>query len=87
MIDHKVFLPEILYKHKNNTDVAFDVIGGRLTNSAIQTIKVRWWNITNPENIFYIDTQETVSVPHEKSFDWLEYGKLDDKRSKWEVIL
>ncbi len=57
----------ILYKHKFNTDVAFSE-QYRYTdyNKKIIKLKVRWFNIVNPKNIYFIDN-DYIQI---KSEDW-----------------
>lgn len=79
-----MFDPNYLYKHINNTDVAFQVtlIG---FNDYSQFISVRWFNIVNPDNIFLIDTQQGITVPDEDSHKWIRFAVLTE-RNEWKVV-
>lgn len=73
-----------LYKHINNTDVAFQVTSIGFTGYS-QLISVRWFNIVNPENIQMIDTQHSISVLDEDSHNWIKYAVLTENND-WKVV-
>lgn len=73
-----------LYKHINNTDVAFQVTSIGFTGYS-QLISVRWFNIVNPENIQMIDTQHGISVLDEDSHNWIKYAVLTENND-WKVV-
>lgn len=50
-------LPNTLYKHKNNTDVAFSPISVRQQDKSLLLFG-RWYNIVNPTNVFFIEDDE-----------------------------
>jgi hypothetical protein len=79
-----MFDPDYLYKHINNSDIAFQVTSIGFTDSS-QLISVRWFNIVNPDNIFLIDTQQGLTVPDEQSHQWIRFAKLNDEK-EWEVV-
>ena len=79
-----MFDPDYLYKHINNTDIAFQVTSIGFTDSS-QLISVKWFNIVNPNNIFMIDIQNGITVMDEQSHKWMRYARLNDKNN-WEVI-
>ena len=74
----------ILYKHINNTDVAFEIKGGRYSTSEYQILKIRWWNVVNPNNIHLIG-DDKVTIQNNKLTDWLQYAKIDGDNWKVEV--
>lgn len=79
-----MFDPNYLYKHKLNTDIAFQVTSIGFTDDS-QLISVRWFNIVNPDKIFYIDTQHSITVPDFYSHDWMKYAVLNENND-WRVI-
>jgi hypothetical protein len=72
-----------LYKHKNNTDIAFQVTALGSTSYS-QILSVRWFNIVNPDNIFLIDYQDSIVVIDEQSHDWVPYAFLNE-HNEWKV--
>jgi hypothetical protein len=72
-----------LYKHKNNTDIAFQLTATGC-NGYSQLISVRWFNIVNPDNIHLIEYQDSVTVLDEQSHDWVEYAFLNE-HNEWKV--
>jgi hypothetical protein len=69
--------PYHLYKHKNCTDTAIMPIKNPLfiPEKRGYKVKVRWFNIVNPENIFDVDVLETIFISAEHMNDWLLIGK------------
>ena len=58
-----------LMKHINNTDVAAEFLRVvRIPRGA--KVKVCWYNIVNPKNIYPIGIVEEVFIPTEKLTEW-----------------
>ena len=54
----------VLYKHKNNTDVAATFRSKTYNeNMKAYIVKLTWFNIVNPNNIFKIDNDTVVIDP------------------------
>lgn len=83
-MNRNMFDYDYLYKHINNTDVAFQVTSIGFTGYS-QLISVRWFNIVNPDNIYLIDTQHGIAVLDEHSHNWVRYAKLNENKN-WEVV-
>lgn len=66
-----------LYKHSNNTDVAILVLRSRKWANGTE-LKVQWWNIVNPNNIFYTGEQEVIVIPEEQLSNWKPYDHRND---------
>lgn len=79
-----MFDPDYLYKHKSNTDVAFQVTSIGFTSDS-QLLSVRWFNIVNTDNIFYIDAQHNITVPDYYSNDWIKFAVINNDH-KWRII-
>lgn len=82
-MNRNLFDPDYLYKHINNTDVAFQVTSIGF-NGYSQLISVKWYNVVNPDNIYLIDAEHSITVLDEQSHDWVRYAKLNEKN--WEVV-
>lgn len=83
-MNRNMFDPNYLYKHIDNTDIAFQVMSIGFTGYS-QLISVRWFNIVNPDNIYLIDTQHGITVLDEDSHKWIRFAKLDENKN-WEVV-
>lgn len=73
-----------LYKHTNNSDIAFQVITLGFTEYS-QVISVRWFNIVNPDKIELIDSQDNITVPDELSHNWIRFAFLTE-HNEWKVV-
>lgn len=57
----------VLLKHIRNTDVAILVLKKYfIPQKDYYKVKVKWMNIVNPNNIFYIGVQETLIINRKK---------------------
>jgi 2-hydroxy-3-keto-5-methylthiopentenyl-1-phosphate phosphatase len=83
-MNRNMFDPNYLYKHINNTDVAFQVMSIGFTGYS-QLISVRWFNIVNPDEIKFIDTQHSITVLDEDSHNWIKYAVLNEDK-QWKVV-
>lgn len=61
-----------LYKHNLNTDVAFSVIKQFTKPNGDIKLKVKWFNIVNPDNIFPID-DDKILITKEQIKNWKLY--------------
>lgn len=62
-----------IYKHKNCTDVAFQIITcTEKENSNILKIQGYWWNIVNFDNIHLISSDE-IEIKKEDINNWQIY--------------
>lgn len=84
MSKRNMFDPNYLYKHRNNTDVAFQVTSIGFTGYS-QLISVRWFNIVNPDNIYLIDVQHGITVHDDQSHDWIRFAFLTE-HNEWKVV-
>ena len=64
-----------LFKHDKNTDVAMQVMKRfYISEDDTYKIKIRWWNIVNPANVFYTGVQETIRIDRKKFLkEWNKY--------------
>lgn len=63
-----------LFKHINNTDVAAEFLKNYyIPEKKTYKIKISWWNIVNPDNIYPIGITETITISKEKINDWKIY--------------
>lgn len=61
-----------LYKHVNNTDVALMPIKHpfKVPGKDRYKIKISWYNVVNPVNIFPCGVTETVTIRSEDIQNW-----------------
>lgn len=71
------FLNFCLYKHKNNTDVAFEPVESTWNDDGC-FLTIRWWNITNPESWKFVAT-DNIFIKREDLPNWesIAYQKED----------
>lgn len=63
-----------LFKHKNNTDVAIEVIKMRyIPETAVFKIKVLWWNIGLCHAPWPMGLSQNIIVSKDKWRDWERY--------------
>lgn len=64
-----------LYKHKRNTDVAIMPTKPPRYSATRNVYKVRvhWFNIVNPRNVFNMNVPETIEIKAENMKDWEPY--------------
>jgi hypothetical protein len=79
-----MFDPNYLYKHKLNKDTAFQITSIGFTDDS-QLISVKWFNIVDPDNIKYIESQHGIVIPDHHSHDWMKYAILNES-NEWRVI-
>ena len=65
-------IPNTLYKHKNNTDVAFAPISVVRREKDLLLFG-RWYNIVNPTNVFFISDDE-ISIKLADVQKWEEFN-------------
>lgn len=64
----------LLYKHRNNTDVALEVLKSfYVKEKNLWKLKIRWWNIGKCHAPWCMQLTEQLEIPRE---DW---------RDNWEV--
>lgn len=49
-----------LLRHDNNTDVAIETVSATQLPNGDLDCYVNWFNIVNPDNIFYIDSEHII---------------------------
>lgn len=65
-----------LYKHDNNTDVAFEIIHmTHFENMQIWELEVEWWNIGNCHKPWDMGVSQKITIPDSKRKEWKVYGK------------
>ena len=60
-----------LYKHKNGRDVAILPVDIRYSTREVYKVKVKWYNIVNPNNVYFI-SDGRIEIKKEHLFDWKE---------------
>lgn len=66
-----------LKKHKYNNDVAVSFLHTLyIPNKQGSKIKVLWFNIVNPNNIYAIE-RETIFIKDQDLPNWLPYESID----------
>ena len=60
-----------LYKHKNCTDVAIELLRqpSFVKENSLYKMKVRWFNVVNPDNIYYI-CEGNIEIKKEDLKNW-----------------
>lgn len=68
-----MFYPNYLYKHVNNTDVAFEVIK-KFYIRETQTYKLRvgWWNVVPSHPPYPMRVFQAIEIPRSKAHDWVQ---------------
>ena len=68
--------PYRIYKHDNCTDMAIMPVENPffITEKRGYKVKVRWFNVVKPENIFDMGVMETVFIKAEDMKNWKEVG-------------
>ena len=64
----QAFKQSYIYKHKNNTDVAFYVIDANLVESKYY-LTGYWLNIVNPNNMYMLQP-DNITINLEDSCKW-----------------
>lgn len=64
-----------LYKHVNCTDVAFMPIKRPfyVPEKKVYKVKVRWFNVVNPKNVFDLGVVDHIEVKLEDTKNWRLY--------------
>jgi len=70
------FKEKTLYKHKNNTDVAIQVLYEYRPHGDHQSFHVVWWNVVRPHKEFCYNYEETIKIKTEDILNWKYYPKL-----------
>lgn len=67
--------PDVLYRHKNNYDVAFEVLNADLKDDTWK-LKVSWWNIGSCHAPWPIGVKDSIKISTESasSGEWNEMG-------------
>lgn len=67
-----------LYKHRNNTDVAFQIVKSfYVPEKRLYKFTVRWWNIVKSHPPYDMGCQEKLEIPANVwRADWLPYEPL-----------
>lgn len=64
-----------LFKHKNNTDVAFEV--NKLffvKEKRVYKLHVTWWNIGICHDPMEMNITQKIEIPFDKAKDWIDIG-------------
>jgi len=63
---------DVLYKHVNNTDVAFEIIKKfYVVEKHLWKLKVKWWRVNKANRIKYcMDITQRIEIPADKVRDW-----------------
>lgn len=62
------------YKNIHNTDVAiFPLYVRFVPQKGVYKVKVRWFNIVNPENVFDMNLTEEIQIKVEDMKNWKIY--------------
>lgn len=64
-IDTRAYFGTIIYKHENNTDVAFEIIRTHYRDAKRIKLKIFWWNIVG--NPYPLGIIENIEI---KMSDW-----------------
>jgi hypothetical protein len=61
-----------LYKHKNNTDVAFEIVKRfYVKEKDLYKIKVCWWNVVPSHKPYCMNIFQTIKIPRTVYYsDW-----------------
>ena len=59
-----------LYKHNNGRDVAILPLDIRLSTRDVYKIKVRWFNIVDPDHIFDMGCPDRIEIKKEDIRNW-----------------
>jgi hypothetical protein len=72
----------MLHKHRNNTDVAIEILRGfYVAETRVWKLTVRWWNI-GPHKPFCMGIEERLDIPAEKMAEWEPYLRSLTERSE-----
>lgn len=61
---------DVLYKHANNTDVAFHVVRQSLMDEDVWELTVYWWNIGQCHKPWCMDVRQTIKVKESDRANW-----------------
>ena len=64
-----------LYRHANNTTVAFEIIKRfYVTETGVWKLKVAWWNIGSRHDPWPMLLTQKIQIPEARVAEWLPMG-------------